>query len=95
MQGDVKPSMPPRLSMTMDSCCYLLTIVEEVDLRGDGRIPDSAPDGACPGPCHLRLTHGSSMVSSYWNVETDDEIRLNLLQERLNALGTGVRIVMA
>jgi hypothetical protein len=35
------------------------------------------------------------MVSSYWNVETDDEIRLNLLQERLNALGTGVRLVMA
>ena len=35
------------------------------------------------------------MVSSYWNVETDDEITLNLLQERLNALGTGVRIVMA
>jgi len=35
------------------------------------------------------------MVSSYWNVEADDEITLNLLQERLNALGTGVRIVMA
>ena len=35
------------------------------------------------------------MVSSYWNVEADDEITHNLLQERLNALGTGVRIVMA
>ncbi len=42
----------------------------------------------------LRLEHGHTMVSSYWNVEAADEITLSLLQERLNALGTGVRIVM-
>ena len=42
----------------------------------------------------LRLEHGSTMVSSYWNVEAADEITLSLLQERLNALGTRVRIVL-
>lgn len=43
----------------------------------------------------LMLEAGSSMVSSYWNVEAADEITLSLLQDRLNALGTGVKIVMA
>jgi hypothetical protein len=43
----------------------------------------------------LKLEHGATMVSSYWNVEAADEITLSLLQERLNALKTGVRIVVA
>lgn len=43
----------------------------------------------------LNLEHGHTMVSSYWTVEAADEITLSLLQERLNALDTGVKIVMA
>jgi hypothetical protein len=39
----------------------------------------------------LRLEHGSTMVSSYWNVEAADEITLSLLQERLNALDHDLR----
>jgi hypothetical protein len=35
------------------------------------------------------------MVSTYWDVEAADDISLSLLQERLNALKTGVKIVMA
>ena len=42
----------------------------------------------------IRMDHGHTMVSSYWNVEAADEISLSLLQERLNALGTGIQIVM-
>ena len=42
----------------------------------------------------LHLEGGTTMVSSYWNVGTYDEISLSLLQDRLNALRTGVEIVM-
>ena len=43
----------------------------------------------------LILVNDYTMVSEYWQVEAADEITLSLLQERLNALETGVKIVMA
>ena len=32
------------------------------------------------------------MVSSYWYADAPDDISISLLQERLNALGTGIEI---
>ena len=43
----------------------------------------------------LILVNDYTMVSEYWQVEAADGITLSLLQERLNALETGVKIVMA
>ena len=40
----------------------------------------------------LHLEAGSSMVSSYWYADAPDDISISLLQERLNALGTGIEI---
>jgi len=34
------------------------------------------------------------MLGTYWNVEAADDITLSLLQERLNQLNTGVKIIM-
>ena len=62
-------------------------LLHGLDLGPKIRGPDAVGE--------LKLEAGSSMVSSYWNVEAADEITLSLLQERLNALGTGVRIVIA
>lgn len=51
----------------------------------------SGPEAA--GYVHLEI--GGSPASTAWIVGTEDEISLSLLQERLNALHTGVRIEMA
>ncbi len=42
----------------------------------------------------LKIEQGWTMVSTYWDVEAADEVTLSLLQERLNALNTGVKVVM-
>ncbi len=57
---------------------------------------DLGPQLAGPNAVgELKVEEGSSMVSTYWEVEAADDISLSLLQERLNALNTGVKIVMA
>jgi len=43
---------------------------------------------------HLRLEEEFNMLGTYWNVEAADDITLSLLQERLNQLNTGVKIIM-
>ncbi len=43
----------------------------------------------------LKVEQGWTMVSTYWDVAAADDITLSLLQERLNALDTGVKVVMA
>ena len=49
--------------------------------------------GAAAG--QLNLEHGHNMAGSpYWCVEAADEVTISLLQERLNALKTGVKIVV-
>ena len=42
----------------------------------------------------LKVEEGWSMVSAYWEVAAADDITLSLLQERLSALNTGVKVVM-
>ena len=44
---------------------------------------------------HVHLEVGGSPASICWIVGTHDDISLSLLQDRLNALRTGVEIVMA
>ena len=57
---------------------------------------DLGPQLAGPNAVgELKVEEGSTMVSTYWEVEAADDISLSLLQERLNALKTGVKIVMA
>jgi hypothetical protein len=57
---------------------------------------DLGPQLAGPNAVgELKVEQGSTMVSTYWDVEAADDISLSLLQERLNALKTGVKIVMA
>jgi hypothetical protein len=51
--------------------------------------PDFEPENAVG---HLDLKEGYSMVSTYWVAEAADEVSLSLLQERLNALKTGVQV---
>ena len=47
------------------------------------------------GVGQLNLEHGRNMAGScYWVVEAADQVTISLLQERLNALNTGVKIVM-
>jgi hypothetical protein len=62
-------------------------LLKAIDLGPEFNSEDSVGE--------LRLDHGHTMVSSYWNVEVPDEISLSLLQDRLNALNTGIRIKMA
>ena len=41
----------------------------------------------------LEFFENSTMVSCWRGVRVDDEVTLSLLQQRLNDLGTGLRIV--
>ena len=57
---------------------------------------DLGPQLAGPNAVgELKVEEGHTMVSTYWDVGAVDDISLSLLQERLNALNTGVKIVMA
>ena len=54
---------------------------------------DLGPDFECEDAVgRIDVEAGASMMGSYWIVEAADEISLSLLQERVNALKTGVRI---
>ena len=57
---------------------------------------DLGPQLAGPNAVgELKVEEGHTMVSTYWDVGAADDISLSLLQERLNALNTGVKIVMS